>query len=188
MHGLMSKVLLASRNSIKLEEVRTFFPEVDVLQTDLLEIQSVDVRRVVEHKLEQVAALRLPVPIIVEDTGLAVAAWNGLPGALVKWFVDGMGAQRLKESIHGPEPISATATSAVGVVFNGEQEIWQGHTEGRLVDCRGQLGGWTPIFEVNGTGRTLGEMSFEERMRWTMRRDPLIAAQMWISTCKTAVL
>ncbi|MFI9503646.1 non-canonical purine NTP pyrophosphatase [Nocardia sp. NPDC052566] len=178
---MTSTVLLASRNSIKIEEVRTFFPGIDVLDAELLEVQSVDVVRVVEHKLEQVAALRLPVPVIVEDTGLAVEAWNGLPGALVKWFVDGMGAQRLKESIHGAEPLAAIATSAVGVVFDGEQEIWAGHTEGRLVDGRGELGGWTPIFEVDGTGLTLGEMNFDQRMRWTMRREPLMAAREWIA-------
>ncbi|RLU81630.1 non-canonical purine NTP pyrophosphatase [Streptomyces griseocarneus] len=177
----MSKVLLASQNAIKLEEVRSVFPEIDVLRTDLLEVQEVDVRRVVEHKLEQVAALCLPVPVIVEDTGLAVEAWNGLPGALVKWFVEGVGAQRLKELFHGPEPVTAVATSAVGVVFDGEREIWEGHAEGRLVDGRGLLGGWTPVFEVRGTGRTLGEMGFEERMRWTMRREPLLAAREWIA-------
>lgn len=177
----MNKVLLASRNSIKIEEVRTVFPDIGVLQHELLEIQAVDVRSVVEHKLDQVAALRLPVPVMVEDTGLAVAAWNGLPGALVKWFVDGMGAQRLREAFPGPEPVTAVATSAVGVVFDGERAIWEGHTEGRLVDSRGQLGGWTPIFEVAGTGRTLGEMDFDTRMRWTMRREPLREARDWIS-------
>jgi non-canonical purine NTP pyrophosphatase (RdgB/HAM1 family) len=177
----MSAVLLASRNAIKVEEVRSVFPEAEVLRTDLLEVQEVDVRRVVEHKLAQVAALRLPVPVIVEDTGLAVAAWNSLPGALVKWFVEGVGAQRLKELFHGPEPVTAVATSAVGVVCDGECRIWEGRTEGRLVDARGTLGGWTPVFEVTGTGLTLGEMSFEDRMRWTMRREPLLAAREWIA-------
>ena len=177
----MNKVLLASQNSIKLEEVRSIFPEVDVLRADLLEVQSVDVRRVVEHKLEQVAALRLPVPVIVEDTGLAVEDWNGLPGALVKWFVDGLGAQGLKEAFPPHGPGTAIATSAVGVVFNGERAVWEGQTEGRLVDSRGQLGGWTPVFEVKGTGLTLGEMGFDDRMRWTMRREPLLAARDWIA-------
>ena len=68
------------------------------------------------------------------------------------------------------------------VVFHGEHEIWEGHTEGRLVDSRGQLGGWTPVLEVKGTGQTLGEMSFDDRMRWTMRREPLMAARDWIAT------
>ncbi|WP_329251643.1 non-canonical purine NTP pyrophosphatase [Streptomyces sp. NBC_01478] len=177
----MNKVLLASQNSIKLEEVRSVFPEVDVVRVDLLEVQSVDVRRVVEHKLEQVAALRLPVPVLVEDTGLAVEAWNGLPGALVKWFVDGLGAQGLKDAFPADGPATAIATSAVGVVFDGERAVWEGHTEGRLVDSRGGLGGWTPVFEVKDTGLTLGEMTFADRMRWTMRREPLLAARDWIS-------
>ncbi|MEU0739297.1 non-canonical purine NTP pyrophosphatase [Streptomyces sp. NPDC006134] len=177
----MGGILLASGNPIKIEEVGDVFPEVEVLRTDLLEVQSVDVRCVVEHKLAQVAALGLPVPVLVEDTGLAVDGWNGLPGALVRWFVDGLGAQGLKDAVRCGEPVTATATSAVGVVLDGECAIWEGRTEGRLVDGRGSLGGWTSVFEVRGTGRTLAEMTFEERMRWTMRREPLLAARDWIA-------
>ncbi|MEV6331982.1 non-canonical purine NTP pyrophosphatase [Streptomyces sp. NPDC051909] len=177
----MNNVLLASQNAIKLEEVRSVFPEVEVLHVELLEMQAVDVRRVVEHKLEQVAALGLPGPVIVEDTGLALEAWNGLPGALVKWFLDGLSAQGLREAIPSHGSTAAIATSAVGVVFNGECEVWEGHTEGKLVDGRGRLGGWTPVFEVADTGLTLGEMGFDDRMRWTMRREPLLAAREWIA-------
>ena len=30
-------------------------------------------------------------PVLVDDTGLAIRAWNGLPGALIAWFLDTVG-------------------------------------------------------------------------------------------------
>ncbi|AEW98789.1 non-canonical purine NTP pyrophosphatase [Streptantibioticus cattleyicolor] len=176
-----NRILLASENPIKLEEVAAVFPGVEPAAVELTEIQSTDVQVVVEHKLDQVAQLDLPAPVLVEDTGLFVESWNGLPGALVKWFVEGMGAQRLKEAALPPgAPAGATAVSAVGIAWRGERQVWTGRTEGRLIDARGGLGGWTPVFEVADTGRTLGEMSFADRMRWTMRRAPLEHARAWL--------
>ncbi|AUG78795.1 hypothetical protein CFP65_4028 [Kitasatospora sp. MMS16-BH015] len=178
----MSRILLASQNSIKIEETRLVFPEVGTLDLELLEVQHTDPAEVVRHKLAQVRALDLEVPVLVEDTGLAVDAWDGLPGALVKWFVGGLGPARLKELMATPgAPLGATATSAVGLVHRGDCEVWVGHLAGRLVDARGGLGGWTPIFEVGATGQTLGEMSLADRMHHTMRRAPLERARGWLT-------
>ncbi|GGW75788.1 non-canonical purine NTP pyrophosphatase [Streptomyces caelestis] len=184
----MVRVLLASQNSIKLEEVRAIFPDTEVLDIDLHEVQATDVSVVVRHKLEQVAALGLPHPVVVEDTGLALEAWDGLPGALIKWFVGHLGAQRLKEVALGAGgPARATAVSAVGVVHGGECRVWEGRLDGRIVDARGELGGWTPVFEVADTGQTLAEMSFEDRLRYTMRREPLEHAREWLTRRQAAV-
>lgn len=142
----------------------------------------------VEHKLDQVARMGLATPVIVEDTGLSVDAWNGLPGALVKWFVEGLGPQRLKEAaLSSGTATTATATSAVGVVWGEERETWVGRLGGRLVDSRGGLGGWTPVFEVADTGKTLGEMTFEDRMHWTMRREPLENVRDWLEKRELAL-
>ena len=58
--------------------------------------------------------------------------------------------------------------------------IWSGQTKGRIVAPRGDLGGWTPIFEVHGSGKTLAEMDLDERMHYTMRAEPLRYAREWI--------
>lgn len=152
-----------------------------MLDVELPEVQSVDPRAVVLDKVEQVAAMGLPDPVIVEDTGLAIEAWNGLPGALVKWFLGRLGPQGLKDAATaGGGSARATATSAVGVAYEGAWQVWEGRLDGRLVDARGPLGGWTPVFEVGETGLTLGEMDFADRMRHTMRREPLEAALAWL--------
>ncbi|WP_107069033.1 non-canonical purine NTP pyrophosphatase [Streptomyces sp. 150FB] len=178
----MVKVYVASRNPIKLEECLQVFPDAVPFDIELTEIQSPDPEVVVRHKLDQVVGAGLDAPVLVEDTGLAVLHWERLPGALIKWFVEEFSLDRLSEVLRAEGPDSAVATSAVGVAFRGETRVWCGRTEGRIVPARGDLGGWTPIFEVAGTGRTLGEMSFEERMRHTMRAEPLRLAQAWLDT------
>src|SRR5687767_5300808 len=61
---------------------------------DLQEIQSLDVREVVEAKARQ-AYLLAGKAVLVEDTGLSVRAWGGLPGPLVTWFIQTVGTDGL---------------------------------------------------------------------------------------------
>ena len=71
------------------------------------EIQAVELEPVVRHKAAQAySALRRPV--LVEDTGLAFAAWNGLPGALIAWFVRGLGNEGLCRLLDSHRAATAT--------------------------------------------------------------------------------
>lgn len=171
---------LASRNAIKIEETRSVFPDLVHVDVDLLEVQDVDPRVVVDHKLDQVVALNLPYPVIVEDTGLAFAAWQGMPGALVAWFVNGLGPAGIWDVVAPLEDHAAVATSALGVVHSGERGLWSDTTSGRVVAPRGSTAGWTSVFEVDGTGLTLAEMSVADRHAVTMRRRPLQHCRAWL--------
>lgn len=171
---------LASRNAIKIEETRAVFPDLVQVDVDLLEVQDVDPRVVVNHKLDQVTELNLPYPVIVEDTGLAFEAWQGMPGALVAWFVDHLGPEGIWDILAPLGDRAAVATSALGVVHRGERAHWSGITSGRVVSPRGPTAGWTSLFEVDGTGLTLAEMSVAERHAVTMRRRPLRHCRVWL--------
>ncbi len=50
---------------------------------DLPEIQSLDVREVVEHKARTAYQI-IREPVMVEDVSLKFGAMNGLPGSLIK--------------------------------------------------------------------------------------------------------
>lgn len=178
----MRNILFASTNPIKLGEAKQIIPEIQGVRVDMHEIQSLTPEAVVRNKLEQVIKLSWDDPVIVEDTGLEIDSWNSLPGALVKWFVDGMGAQEIAHitALKG-EDRGADAVSSVGVAYKGEVQVWTDRIRGKIVAPRGKLGGWTPIFEVEGSGKTLAEMSFPERMSVTMRRRPLEKASAWLN-------
>ena len=178
----MPTVRFASTNAIKLEEARAILPEIEEVRLSLPELQTVDPEVVVRHKLDAVRALDLPRPVLVEDTGLAVEAWAGLPGALVKWFVEELGPREFARIIRaGTAQPRALATSVVGLIAADDTvHVWRGQTSGSIVTPRGELGGWTSIFEVDGHGNTLAEMTFTDRMTVTMRRTPLEEARTWL--------
>ena len=75
-------------NPNKLRELSNLLQR-ELLQVDLdlMEIQTSDLKLLVENKLSQ-AWMGLQKPVVVEDTSLYFKAWGNLPGPLVKWFVN----------------------------------------------------------------------------------------------------
>jgi non-canonical purine NTP pyrophosphatase (RdgB/HAM1 family) len=137
----------------------------------LEEIQAIDLEPVVRHKAQQAYAL-LRRPVLVEDTGLAFAAWNGLPGALVKWFLQSLGADGLCRLLAGEANRAATATTLFGYCDGPTLSVFAGSVHGVIPPTpRGTAGfGWDAIFQPLGSERTFAEMSPEEKDRFSMRR------------------
>ncbi len=81
---------------------------------DLDEIQAVDLLPVIEHKARQAYAA-LGCPVLVEDMGLAFAAWSGLPGALIKWFLNSVGIDGVCHMLQGETNRDASATTLLVV-------------------------------------------------------------------------
>jgi XTP/dITP diphosphohydrolase len=84
---------------------------------DLPELQALDVAQVAANKAATAReALGFPdSPVLVEDSGLLVEAWNGLPGALTKWFLRSVGNEGLLRMLAGEEDRAARAVCAVAV-------------------------------------------------------------------------
>jgi len=137
----------------------------------LEEIQEVDLEPVVRHKARQAYAL-LGRPVLVEDTGLAFAAWNGLPGALVKWFLKSLGTGGICRLLRGETNRAATAITLFAYCDGSGCRIFSGRTSGSVPEMpRGTSGfGWDAIFQPVGSNRTFAEMSPEEKDVFSMRR------------------
>ncbi len=89
---------------------------------DLPEIQSLDFREVARAKAI-VAAHALGVPVLVEDSGLAVAGWGGFPGPLTKWITMGvLGQEGLAKMLDGFSDRGAEAVSVLAIARPGERE------------------------------------------------------------------
>ncbi len=141
------------------------------IKLDLPEIQSVDVREVIEHKARG-AYQAVGKPVLVEDTGLFVKAWNGLPGALVKWFLHTVGNDGICKMLASYDQLDAVAEACLGY-FDGENFVaFSGVIEGSIArQPRGQGGfGWDPIFIPNGWEKTFAELTPEESQLVSMRR------------------
>jgi len=137
----------------------------------LEEIQAIALGPVVAHKAQQ-AYVHVRGPVLVEDTGLAFAAWNGLPGALVKWFLASLGNDGLCRLMQAETNRSATATTMFGYYDGTLYRTFSGSVEGAIVRTpRGTQGfGWDALFQPSGSDWTFAEMAPEEKDRFSMRR------------------
>lgn len=141
---------------------------------DLEEIQAIDLEPVVRHKAVQAFAA-LGRPVLVEDTGLAFAAWHGLPGALIKWFLTSLGAEGICRLLRHETNREATAATAFAYYNGMELRVFSGVVQGLIsARPRGSLGfGWDPLFLPKGSTLSFAEMAPEEKDRFSMRRIAL---------------
>jgi non-canonical purine NTP pyrophosphatase (RdgB/HAM1 family) len=137
---------------------------------ELPELQAVELEEVITRKAE--AAYReLGTPVIVEDTGLFFAAWGGLPGALVKWFVERVGVEGMCRMLDGFADRGATART-VAAAYDGRTLVTRrGEVPGRVADAPAGAGGfgWDALFIPDGATRTFAEMAPDEKLGFSMR-------------------
>jgi non-canonical purine NTP pyrophosphatase (RdgB/HAM1 family) len=120
---------------------------------------------------------------MVEDSGLVVGAWNGLPGALTKWFVSSVGPRGILGMLGDAGDRSARAVCAVAVAgLGGGVEVFVGQVAGSLApEPRGESGfGWDPIFVPEGETRTYAEMG-DAKHAGSHRARALRAARLALS-------
>jgi len=140
----------------------------------LEEIQEIVLEPVVAHKARHAYA-QIHAPVLVEDTGLAFAAWNGLPGALIKWFLSSLGNEGLCRLLRNETNRAATATTIFAYYDGTLYRTFSGSIQGVIVEApRGTQGfGWDAVFQPLASHRTFAEMTPEEKDRFSMRRPAL---------------
>jgi len=159
--GRAEKASEAERLGFRLERV----------DLDLAEPQALDPADIAESKVRDAYA-KLARPVVVEDSGLAIRAWNGFPGALVKWLERSAGLEAIARMLDRFPDRSATATCVVAH-FDGHRVVTgRGEVTGTIADVpRGEGGfGWDALFIPEGSDRTFAEMSGEEKDRVSHRR------------------
>jgi len=156
---------LVTGNPGKLREARRLWPGTfDALDLDLPEIQSLDLAEVLRAKADE-ARRSLRGPLVVEETGLELAAFGGFPGPLVKWMLAAVGAEGVARAAIALGDARATARCML-LFDDGERRILaEGETTGALVlPPRGTQGfGWDPVFQPAGETLTYGELSAERK-------------------------
>jgi non-canonical purine NTP pyrophosphatase (RdgB/HAM1 family) len=138
---------------------------------DLPEIQAVEVEDVVSYKARYAYAMLNESPVIIEDTGLYLDAWNGLPGALIKWFLEKVGDKGVCDMLSQFSNRLARAKTAVAT-YDGKLTIFYGEVRGRIADNPiGEEGfGWDRLFIPDGSKKTFAQMLPDEKDRFSMRR------------------
>src|SRR5439155_24866707 len=126
----------AGRLGFRIERVDVDLPDPQALDPEVVALEKV------HHAWE-----RLRRPVLVEDSGLEILAWNGFPGALVKWLEKSAGLETIVRMLGPFSDRRARAVCAIAG-FDGER-LWtaRGVTEGEIAPVpRGAGGfGWDPI-------------------------------------------
>ena len=157
-------------NKGKLAEVQSILGDVEALDIDLPEIQSLDAHEIIQAKLEE-AQKHQKGEFIVEDTSLYFEALNGLPGPLIKWFMKTIGNDGLYKIAESFGNFNAEAKTMIGYSdAEGKIEFFEGNIKGTIVPPRGEGFGWDPIFQPEGYDKTFGELSVEEKNSFSMRK------------------
>lgn len=159
-------------NPSKVEQLARYFHHpVEHRKIDLVEIQSLDVREIVEHKAKE-AYKHVNAPVLVEDVSLTFHALGKLPGPLIKWFLTELENEGLCKILDGHQDRSATALVCFGLYDGRELKIFEGQREGTIAASpRGETNfGWNPIFIPEDYTKTWAEMDLEEQKETSMRR------------------
>ena len=132
------------------------------------EIQSLDLREIVTHKLRQAYA-EVQAPVIVEDVSAVLASLNGLPGPFVKFFNQQLGSGALHILALGKE--DAVMITCLAGYYDGHDMLFaEGIMAGHVTAPRGENGfGFDPVVvpdeqpDLTCPGRTVAEMTPDEK-------------------------
>lgn len=159
----MTELQFITSSAKKYEEIREIIPYIKQMKLELPEIQSIDARAIIEAKLNE-ARKHTEKKIIVEDTSLHFDCIKGLPGPLIKWFLETLKEKGLAEMVLKLGNTAATARTVIGYSNAGEIRYFEGSAQGQIVYPRASEGfGWDLIFIPDGCGKTCAEMTREEK-------------------------
>jgi XTP/dITP diphosphohydrolase len=176
----MSRLLLASRNPKKLEELRRILaPLVDVTVVGLDDVSPYDEvpesgATFAENALLKAreAFAHTGLPTVADDSGLIVDALNGMPGVLSARWAGSHGNDQanlqlvLDQLADVPDSrLGAAFVCSAALVSASGEIVVDGRMAGHLIRApRGAGGfGYDPIFVADGHTRTSAELSPEEK-------------------------
>jgi len=186
----IKRILVITGNAGKMEEIKTLIGleamEFGYQSLDLPEIQSLDIREIGQFKTKMALTHNRLIEsydaVLTDDTALSCAALNGLPGPLIKWFLDRLGQDGLVELIKGKEDgASVSCLISLGIIKTQEIIQFEGAVTGKLVQAKGSYGfGWDPVFMPDGSVLTYGEMGADEKNKISHRALALQKLRDWL--------
>lgn len=120
-----------------------------------------------------------------EDTGLEVDALNGEPGVFSARYAGeeksfDRNIEKLLINLTGKDDRSAQFRTVICLVLNGQEHLFEGLCRGQIIEEKRGTGGfgYDPVFIADGAEKTFGEMTIEEKGRYSHRKkavDKLVA-------------
>jgi non-canonical purine NTP pyrophosphatase (RdgB/HAM1 family) len=161
-------------------------------KVDLEEIQSLDLKTVVEDKARRAYAL-VQKPVLVEDVSLSFMALGRLPGPLIRWFLEEMSTQGLCRIMQPYDDKRAVAGIIYGLFDGHAMKLFEAHVEGtvspepRSIEETGWKSnfGWNSVFIPDGSDKTYAQMSDDELKRFGHRHKAVLKLQAYLEQKST---
>ena len=154
-----------THNHNKLLEFRELLSiDIDIIDLDIEEIQALDVEKVAIAKA-QFAYNATGKFVIVEDTGLYIEAWNGLPGALTRWFLEALGVQGICNALRMERNRKCYIKTALVACDLNVLETFISNLDGEILfEPRGKYGfGFDAIIQPMGYQKSIAEFNPREK-------------------------
>lgn len=165
------KVTFITGNENKVKTLQKFLGHpVDHKKVNLDELQSLDLREIVEHKVKRAYEI-VGSPVLVEDISFEISALGHLPGPFIKWFIDEVGFEKLCRLADPDGGRRAVAKVCYGYYDGRRHEFFEGELTGSMPEHpRGSDGfGWNCVFIPKGQSKTDAEMNDKEMERYSLR-------------------
>ena len=170
----MKKLVFATHNAHKLEEIRAIMPE----NFNIIGLHDIGYHGDIEEDAETLdgnAKIKADfvtntyhLDCFADDTGLEVDALNGAPGVYsARYAGEGCSYQdnvnKLLKAMESIENRKARFRTVIALNINGKQYLFEGIVNGTIIkEQHGSMGfGYDPIFLPDGFDQTFAEMPLE---------------------------
>lgn len=164
------EIYFVTTNMKKYLEIKEIFPDLQIKNFELSEIQELNYEKIVRDKLKKASKKFPGLDLIVEDTGLHLDCLNGFPGPFIKWFLKKNSFEEIYQMAHKLGNQKAKAKAVIGYLDSlNEKHIFYGEINGKIVPPQGGGFGWDCIFQPEGYDSTFAEMPRDEKNRISHR-------------------
>ena len=180
----MGDLYFVTGNSGKFEQAKFILPDLKRVDFDIPEIQELDTKKILQEKLSEISKSHSG-RFFCEDVSLEIEGLNGLPGPFIKWFLETVKMTGIARMAEQSKNTNVTAKITLGYNDNGKIVFFEDEMKGKIVYPKGENGfGWEPIFQPQGSEKTLGEMELKDRLKYSMRTKVLIKLKDYLENGK----
>ncbi len=180
----MKKIIFATGNRHKAEEVKAIFGNADIELITLNDLENPPViiedgKTFEENSLIKARTVfeKYKLPVIADDSGLEVEQLNGAPGIYSARYSGEEGNYKknneklLADLKDFPEPHKARFVCVVSYIDSEQVVVAEGELQGEIIgEYRGVNGfGYDPLFVPTGYSKSLAEITPEEKNKISHR-------------------
>ena len=185
----MKKIIMATNNKGKIEELKKMLSKYEILSQKEAGIEDLDVEEngetFEENAIIKVNSIRNLVDkeayIIAEDSGICIEALDGYPGTKTKRAAqEELGREVTNEERNNiilEKMVNNTNRkivwqTVIALIDDGKIKTFKGEVEGKVAEkLAGDNGfGFDPLFYIEEEKKTLAQMTFEEKEKYSARK------------------